>query len=92
MGKGKEYLKWLTEEERSKFIANIENFGLITVTVDEFLDTKDNWMSFICGSFPFNDTPEGVDYWINIYYRNKKYDNLNVKKGFNIFRGQPKIL
>lgn len=92
MGKGKEYLGWLTEEERSRWIANVENVGLLTMTIDQFLETKDSWMSFVCGSFPFKDTPEGANYWVDVYYKNKKYDNLNVKKGFNKFSEQPKIL
>ena len=92
MGKGNNYLSWLTEEEQSKWIANVKSLGLITMTIEEFLNTKENWMSFICGSFPFTTTPEGADYWINIYCKYKKYDNLNVKKGFNSFNKQPKIL
>jgi hypothetical protein len=91
MGNGKEYLSWLNEDERSKWI---NNFRLMKfhMPMDEFLESKVNWVSFICGSFPFKDTPEGPDYWIEIYSKYKRYDNLNVKKGFNSFSKQPKII
>lgn len=92
MGKGREYLNWLTEEEKIRWITNFTDFGLLNTDIDRFLDTKDNWMSFVCGSFYFKNTPEGEDYWIGVYNKYKKYDNLKVKKGFNNFTKQPKIM
>jgi len=91
--KGREYLNWLTEEEQSKWETNFICLNKTENDIHDFLDfNHSSWVGFIGSSFEFRKTPEGVNYWSNIYSKYRKYDNLNVKPGFNIFNKQPRIL
>lgn len=66
--KGEFWLKYLTDEEKDNFLRNLKEFryGVIEHFLDrEYLDFSD----FIGSAFPWNDSPEGVDYWCMITER-----------------------
>jgi hypothetical protein len=61
MKKGIEWFSLLTEEQQSKFRANVgDRFYGITEK-----DYKD-FLTFLGGAFTWSESPEGNDYWVKI--------------------------
>lgn len=91
--KGIEYFSWFTKEEKSKWL---NNFIQQDVQSDfcYFMERSfPKYHIFFFLGFDIHKSNEGGDYWLNIFYRNKKFDNMYVKPGFS-FKGeykQPKI-
>lgn len=83
--KGKEYINWFTEEEKSKWLDNFLEQGFqddLTIFMER--DFPKYYVFFFLG-FDIHKSKEGAQYWQNIYHKNKKFDNLNVKKGFGFY-------
>lgn len=63
-----ECLSMLTEEEQEKFVANLKSVA------DDWLDHYEkkehsNMVEFMGCAFPWRMTPEGSDYWMDIFMR-----------------------
>jgi hypothetical protein len=92
---GKDYLNWLNESEKSKWIENYDSLNKLDAPIEDFLEEEHpSWTVFLGTSFEFTKTSEGNDYWGEVYHKYKKYDNINVKPGFSNFGtlSEPKIL
>jgi hypothetical protein len=91
---GREYFNWFTEKEKEKWLKNIESQGSDYGNLEDILNKQfNNYFIFCFGVFDVDQTPEGEDYWGDIYHKNVKFDNLKVRPGFGnlgMFK-QPKI-
>jgi hypothetical protein len=91
---GREYFNWFTEEEKERWLDNVKSQSSDYGNLDDILNKKfKNYFIFCFGVFDIEKAPEGEKYWQNIYHKNIKFDNLNVKPGFGFFGmfKQPKI-
>lgn len=89
--KGKNYFNWFKSEHKIKWL---DNFNTQKINDFETYMEREfpNYYTFLFLSFDTEKSTEGKDYWGDVFYEYKKYDNINVKPGFGIFRGfkQPK--
>lgn len=88
---GKDYFNWFSEEEKSKWIENYLKDE--DSDFDYYMETEfDAYHVFFFLAFDLKRSNEGESYWVDLFLKYKKYDNLEVKKGFNSFNIQPKII
>jgi hypothetical protein len=79
---GHHYAKELSEDEKDRFIENLE---LIGRTYDEYLDDKYySFNDFMASAFPFFSTKEGVAYWSEIRNRETEETLDDVLTELNI--------
>ena len=91
--KGTEYFKWFTNKEKSEWLENFRKQELQDDLNRFMLRDFPNYHIFFFLGFDIRKSKEGHSYWLTIFYRNRKFDNMSVKPGFS-YKGlynQPKV-
>jgi hypothetical protein len=92
--KGKDYFNWFTEEEKYKWLDNFHEQG-IQNDLNVYMEREfPKYYVFFFLGFDVHKSKEGHDYWLGIFKKNRKFDNLVVRPEFKTFSlyKQPKIL
>jgi hypothetical protein len=98
--KGRNYFNWFTDEEKHNWLGEFfhqydgEDYTLIYEKFNSFMGRNfPNYYIFFFLSFDLKTSLKGESYWVKIYNKYKKYDNLNVKPGFSLISNitKPKI-
>jgi hypothetical protein len=91
--KGKEYIKWFTEEEKVKWLNNFHQQDLQT-DLGVYMEREfPQYHVFFFLGFDIRKSNEGESFWVNIFHQYKKFDNIKIKPGFS-FKSvckQPKV-
>lgn len=82
--KGKDYFNWFEDDHKVKWL---NNFYEQKINDFQSFMERDfpHYFTFFFVSFDIDESEEGRDYWMNLFHKYKKYDNINVKPGFGAF-------
>ena len=73
----RDYLIMLKEEQREQAFKNVENCPMQKASGKTYTDVlsekRFSFPSALLGAFDWDETPEGVDYWVNIYKNPKEF-------------------
>lgn len=83
--KGKDYFNWFDSEDKIKWLSNFHE-QKFQKSLESFMERDfKHYFQFFFLSFEFDKSIEGKSYWIGLFHKYKKYDNVVVKPGYGAF-------
>ena len=83
--KGRDYFNWFDSEDKNKWLSNFHE-QKFQKSLESFMERDfKHYFQFFFLSFELDKSIEGKSYWVSLFHKYKKYDNVIIKAGYGAF-------